>query len=176
VAFLHECGHLFVACWSGVKVEVFSVGVGPELFGFTEARHAMVARGDSEATFASSAIAKPRARPTGPAKASELGRPKSFRPAWNQALLDGRGRAAAARSRDILCTAERLNLDRPAPSGRPRREPRWNDGEILCRARLACNYQGSLPLIKARRPLSGCAGFIQVTDRAAEISFSGRLP
>jgi regulator of sigma E protease len=29
VAFLHECGHLFVACWSGVKVEVFSVGVGP---------------------------------------------------------------------------------------------------------------------------------------------------
>jgi hypothetical protein len=23
--FLHECGHLFVACWSSVKVEVFSV-------------------------------------------------------------------------------------------------------------------------------------------------------
>jgi regulator of sigma E protease len=40
VAFLHECGHLFVACWSGVKVEVFSVGVGPELFGSAEARHA----------------------------------------------------------------------------------------------------------------------------------------
>jgi hypothetical protein len=33
---------------SGMKVEVFSVGVGPELFGFTEARHAMVARGDSD--------------------------------------------------------------------------------------------------------------------------------
>ena len=31
-----------------MKVEVFSVGVGPELFGFTEARHGMVARGDSD--------------------------------------------------------------------------------------------------------------------------------
>ena len=48
VAFPQGCGHLFVACWSGMKVEVFSVGVGPELFGFTEARHGMVARGDSD--------------------------------------------------------------------------------------------------------------------------------
>jgi hypothetical protein len=56
------------------------------------------------------------------------------------------GDEPAARSRDILCTAERLNLDRPAPSGGPAGSRWCNDGEILCRARLACNYQGSLPL------------------------------
>lgn len=31
-----------------MKVEVFSVAVGPELFGFIEARYTMVARGDSD--------------------------------------------------------------------------------------------------------------------------------
>ncbi len=36
VAFVHECGHLIVARWFGVKAEVFSVGIGPELFGFTD--------------------------------------------------------------------------------------------------------------------------------------------
>ncbi len=36
VTLLHECGHLFVARWLGVKAEVFSVGFGPELFGFVD--------------------------------------------------------------------------------------------------------------------------------------------
>lgn len=36
VVFFHELGHFLVGRWCGVKVEVFSVGFGPELFGFTD--------------------------------------------------------------------------------------------------------------------------------------------
>lgn len=38
VVFIHELGHFWVARRCGVRVEVFSVGFGPELFGFTD-RH-----------------------------------------------------------------------------------------------------------------------------------------
>ncbi|MDX5592734.1 RIP metalloprotease RseP [Pseudovibrio sp. SPO723] len=33
VVFFHELGHFLVARWCGVKVEAFSIGFGPELFG-----------------------------------------------------------------------------------------------------------------------------------------------
>jgi len=36
VVFIHELGHFWVARRSGVRVEVFSVGFGPELFGYTD--------------------------------------------------------------------------------------------------------------------------------------------
>lgn len=36
VVFVHELGHYLVARWAGVRIEVFSVGFGPELFGFTD--------------------------------------------------------------------------------------------------------------------------------------------
>ena len=36
VVFIHELGHFWVARWCGVRVEVFSVGFGPELFGWTD--------------------------------------------------------------------------------------------------------------------------------------------
>jgi len=35
VVVVHELGHLIVARWLGVRVERFTVGFGPELFGFT---------------------------------------------------------------------------------------------------------------------------------------------
>lgn len=35
LVFVHEWGHFIVARMCGVKVEVFSIGFGPELFGFT---------------------------------------------------------------------------------------------------------------------------------------------
>lgn len=38
VVFFHELGHFLVARWTGVKVLTFSVGFGPELFGFDD-RH-----------------------------------------------------------------------------------------------------------------------------------------
>lgn len=38
VVFFHELGHFLVARWAGVKVLAFSLGFGPELFGFTD-RH-----------------------------------------------------------------------------------------------------------------------------------------
>ncbi len=34
VVFVHEWGHYIVARWCGVKVESFSIGFGPEIFGF----------------------------------------------------------------------------------------------------------------------------------------------
>ncbi|MEA2928638.1 MAG: regulator of sigma protease [Hyphomicrobiales bacterium] len=39
VVFFHELGHFLVARWCGVRVLVFSIGFGPELFGFND-RHA----------------------------------------------------------------------------------------------------------------------------------------
>jgi regulator of sigma E protease len=36
VVFIHELGHFWVARRAGVRVEVFSVGFGPELFGYTD--------------------------------------------------------------------------------------------------------------------------------------------
>ncbi|MCR9255024.1 MAG: RIP metalloprotease RseP [Alphaproteobacteria bacterium] len=35
LVFFHELGHYLVARWTGVKVEVFAIGFGPELFGWT---------------------------------------------------------------------------------------------------------------------------------------------
>lgn len=36
LVFFHELGHYLVARWNGVKIEVFSIGFGPELFGWTD--------------------------------------------------------------------------------------------------------------------------------------------
>lgn len=36
VAFIHEYGHYIVAKKCGVKVEVFAIGMGPEIFGFND--------------------------------------------------------------------------------------------------------------------------------------------
>ncbi len=41
--FVHELGHFLVARWAGVKVEVFSIGFGGELYGF-EDRHGTIWR------------------------------------------------------------------------------------------------------------------------------------
>ncbi len=38
VVFVHEFGHYWVARRNGVRVEVFSIGFGPELFGWTDRR------------------------------------------------------------------------------------------------------------------------------------------
>ena len=36
VVFFHELGHYLVARWNGVKIDAFSVGFGPEMFGFND--------------------------------------------------------------------------------------------------------------------------------------------
>ena len=38
LVFVHELGHYLVARWSGVRVETFSIGFGPELFGWFDRR------------------------------------------------------------------------------------------------------------------------------------------
>ncbi|MDP3533399.1 MAG: RIP metalloprotease RseP [Alphaproteobacteria bacterium] len=35
VVFVHELGHFLIARWNGVRVEVFAIGFGPELFGYS---------------------------------------------------------------------------------------------------------------------------------------------
>ena len=39
LVFIHELGHYFAAVKSGVKVETFSVGFGPEIFGYTDKKN-----------------------------------------------------------------------------------------------------------------------------------------
>lgn len=36
LVFVHELGHYLIARWNGVRVEVFSIGFGPEIFGRTD--------------------------------------------------------------------------------------------------------------------------------------------
>ena len=36
LVFVHEFGHYFIARWNGVRIEVFSIGFGPELFGWND--------------------------------------------------------------------------------------------------------------------------------------------
>ena len=36
VIFVHEFGHFIVGRWCGIKVQTFSIGFGPELFGYTD--------------------------------------------------------------------------------------------------------------------------------------------
>lgn len=36
VVFIHELGHFLVARWCGVKIDAFSIGFGPEIFGFND--------------------------------------------------------------------------------------------------------------------------------------------
>lgn len=38
LVFVHEFGHFAVARWNGVRVEIFSIGFGPELFGWYDGR------------------------------------------------------------------------------------------------------------------------------------------
>ncbi len=38
VVFFHELGHFLIGRWCGVMVDTFSLGFGPELFGFND-RH-----------------------------------------------------------------------------------------------------------------------------------------
>ncbi|OAN43954.1 RIP metalloprotease RseP [Paramagnetospirillum marisnigri] len=36
VVFIHEMGHFLVARWNGIRVDVFSIGFGPEVWGWTD--------------------------------------------------------------------------------------------------------------------------------------------
>lgn len=38
LVFVHELGHYLVARWCGVRIETFSIGFGPELFGWNDGR------------------------------------------------------------------------------------------------------------------------------------------
>ena len=43
LVFVHEFGHYYIARRNGVRIEVFSIGFGPELFGRND-RHGKIGR------------------------------------------------------------------------------------------------------------------------------------
>src|SRR5690606_30445493 len=38
IVFVHEMGHYLVARWNGIAIDAFSIGFGPELFGWNDKR------------------------------------------------------------------------------------------------------------------------------------------
>ena len=164
-----------------MKVEVFSVGVRPELFGFTGG----AARDGWLAVISIGGYV----RFVGGREAA------SAADGGTSDLVDRDARqqescsATAADAGRDPWTPGRPPISLRRSTGGPAESRRWNDGESFVAPGSACNYQGSLPYKgwrvptvwecalkgSARWPLSACAGFIQITDRAAE-SFCGRLP
>ena len=45
LVFVHEFGHYYAAIKAGVKVETFSIGFGPELFGFNDKKNTQLLLG-----------------------------------------------------------------------------------------------------------------------------------
>src|SRR5512139_4091269 len=93
VVFFHELGHFLVGRWCGIKVTAFSIGFGPELFGFndkhgTRWRFAAIPLGGYVKFFGDSSVAS---TPDGDAFAgmSAADRAKSFhhKKVWQRAAV-----------------------------------------------------------------------------------------
>ena len=76
VIFLHELGHFLLAKWNGVKVEKFSIGFGPTIFGFrrgeTEYVLAAIPLGGSSASRRSPASVQPTSAACAPDRSYAL--------------------------------------------------------------------------------------------------------
>ncbi|MCP8938212.1 RIP metalloprotease RseP [Alsobacter sp. SYSU M60028] len=97
VVFVHELGHFLVGRWCGIKVTAFSIGFGPELFGFndrhgTRWRFAAIPLGGYVKFFGDSSVAS---TPDGDAFASmsAADRSKSFhhKKVWQRAAVVAAG-------------------------------------------------------------------------------------
>ena len=97
VVFIHELGHFLVARWCGVTVKVFSIGFGPELFGFndkhgTRWRFALIPLG-GYVKFVDDENAASKPSPEALSRMSEAERKGSFhaKPVWQRAAVVAAG-------------------------------------------------------------------------------------
>ncbi len=97
VVFIHELGHFLVARWCGVYVKAFSIGFGPELFGFydrhgTRWRFALFPLG-GYVKFLDDENAASKPSPEALKKMSEEDRRNSFhaKPVWQRAAVVAAG-------------------------------------------------------------------------------------
>ena len=97
VVFIHELGHFLVARWCGVTVKVFSIGFGPELFGFndkhgTRWRFALIPLG-GYVKFVDDENAASKPSPEALSRMSEDERKGSFhaKPVWQRAAVVAAG-------------------------------------------------------------------------------------
>lgn len=100
LVFVHEMGHFLVARWCGVKVEVFSIGFGRELFGYTDRKgtrwkFSLLPLGGYVRMFGMAANEMEGGDGV-PAEMSEADRKVSFahKPVWRRAAIVAAGPAA----------------------------------------------------------------------------------
>jgi regulator of sigma E protease len=122
LVFVHELGHYSVARWAGVKVEVFSIGFGPEIFGWTAAsgtrwKFSAIPLGGYVKMFGDADPASTRAE--GLAEMSESDKSLAFhhKPLRDRALIIAAGPAANFVFAIVLLTAMFISAGQPyAPS------------------------------------------------------------
>lgn len=97
VVFIHELGHFLVARWCGVVVKAFSIGFGPEIFGFydrhgTRWRFAWIPLG-GYVKFVDDADASSRPTPEALERMTSEERKSTFhgRPVWQRAAVVAAG-------------------------------------------------------------------------------------
>jgi regulator of sigma E protease len=97
VVFVHELGHFLVGRWCGVDVKTFSIGFGPELFGFndrhgTRWRFALIPLGGYVKFFGDSSAASTPDHDAAAAMTAE-DREKSFfyKPVWKRSAIVAAG-------------------------------------------------------------------------------------
>jgi len=97
VIFVHEFGHFIVGRWCGIKVQTFSIGFGPELFGYTDRhdtrwRFALVPLGGYVKFFGDSSAAS---TPDGTLLAGMTDAEKAvsffYQPVWKRAVVVAAG-------------------------------------------------------------------------------------
>lgn len=118
LVFVHELGHYSVARWAGVKVEVFSIGFGPEIFGWTAAsgtrwKFSAIPLGGYVKMFGDADPASTRAE--GLAEMSESDKSLAFhhKPLRDRALIIAAGPAANFVFAIVLLTAMFISAGQP---------------------------------------------------------------
>ena len=124
VVFVHELGHFLVGRWCGVEVKTFSIGFGPELFGFND-RHGTRWRfalgwGCWRRKSLAHLSKSPRADRLVPSTSGEGGRLTGFFCARSEDLgrADGAGLPAGS-GRIVRCTESHDGRSGVSPTMRP---------------------------------------------------------